>query len=327
MSGAIYLIHGSEEVVAERALTAILKENQAHEKRVVDCTEVEVGAIAEATAPSLFAENRILIVKNLQDLDSELHGEVDRYIEDPDPNLVLVFMHRGGVKGKGLLDRIKKRASEVIPAEALKRASDRMEFLNQEFKFLKRKITPAALAALVAGYADMREMVSASRQIANDTPKDRAIEEDDVLNHTRGRKLTTGFDVADAVMAKDPKKALVTTRYAFDSGIEPIQILSAVTMSVKSMLKVIDLPRSTKSFEVAGELAMAPWQIDKARRQLASWSDEDFDLALNEIVRADWAVKGGEVHAQYAIERMVLAIASGGRLIKSPDQSRAWRKV
>ena len=327
MSGTIYLIHGSEEVVAERALTAILKEHQAHEKRLVDCTEVEVGAIAEATAPSLFAENRILIVKNLQELDSELHGEVDRYIEDPDPNLVLVLMHRGGVKGKGLLDRIKKRASEVFPAEALKRASDRMEFLNQEFKFLKRKITPAALAALVAGYADMREMVSASRQIANDTPKDRAIEEDDVLNHTRGRKLTTGFDVADAVMAKDPKKALVTTRYAFDSGIEPIQILSAVTMSVKSMLKVIDLPRSTKSFEVAGELAMAPWQIDKARRQLASWSDEDFDLALNEIVRADWAVKGGEVHAQYAIERMVLAIASGGRLIKSPDQSRAWRKV
>jgi len=50
-------------------------------------------------------------------------------------------------------------------------------------------------------------------------------------------------------------------------------------------------------------------------------------IALNEIVRADWAVKGGEVHAQYAVERMVLAIASGGRLVKSPDQSTAWRKV
>lgn len=327
MAGEMYLIHGSEEVVVERSLAAILHEHRDHEKRVVDCSEAEVGAIAEATEPSLFADKRILVVKNLQDLDSEMHDEVDRYIQDPDPALVVVWLHKGGVKGKGLLDRVKKKSTKVFPAEPLKKASEKMEFLQGEFKTLGRKIAPAALAALVAGYADMREMVSASRQINNDTPQGKVIDEDEVLAHTRGRKLTTGFDVADAVIAKDPRKALVATRYAFDSGIEPIQVLSAITMSVKSMLKVIDLPRSTKSFEVAGELGMAPWQIDKARRQIASWSEDDFEIALNEIVRADWAVKGGEVHAHYAVERMVLAIASGGKLVKSPDQSTAWRKV
>ena len=327
MSGQMYLIHGSEDVVAERALSAILLDHRDHEKRVVDCAEAEVGAVAEATEPSLFSEKRILIVKNLQDLDSEMHEEVDRYIQDPDPALVVVWIHKGGVKAKGLLDRVKKKSTKIFPAEPLKKASEKMEFMQAEFKALGRKISPSALAALVAGYGDMREMVSAARQINSDTQTGKSLDEEDVLAHTRGRKLTTGFDVADAVIAKDPRKALVATRYAFDSGVEPIQVLSAITMSVKSMLKVIDLPRSTKSFEVAGELGMAPWQIDKARRQIASWSEDDFEIALNEIVRADWAVKGGEVHAQYAVERMVLAIASGGRLVKSPDQSTAWRKV
>jgi DNA polymerase-3 subunit delta len=93
-----------------------------------------------------------------------MHDEVDRYIQDPDPALVVVWLHKGGVKGKGLLDRVKKKSTKVFPAEPLKKASEKMEFLQGEFKSLGRKIAPAALAALVAGYADMREMVSASRQ-------------------------------------------------------------------------------------------------------------------------------------------------------------------
>ncbi|MFM7463530.1 MAG: hypothetical protein ACKO29_05620, partial [Actinomycetota bacterium] len=68
MAGEMYLIHGSEEVVAERALDGILADHRDHEKRVVDCAEAEVGAVAEATEPSLFADKRILVVKNLQEL-------------------------------------------------------------------------------------------------------------------------------------------------------------------------------------------------------------------------------------------------------------------
>ena len=322
----LILIHGSEDVIAERALREISEANSESERTVIDCTEAEVGAISEAMAPSLFSEKRLIVIKNLQELDSESHAEVDRYLADPDPSNVVVFLHRGGVKGKGLVDRIKKRGVRVILAEPLKKSSDRMAFIREEFQRLGRKISPEALSSLVAGFSDMRELTSVARQLSQDVPQGKVIDEDAVANMTQGRRITTGFEVADAVIAKDPRKALLSTRQAFDSGVEPMAIFSAVKMSIISMLKVIDIPRGAKSFEVAGELAMAPWQIDKARRQLAGWREEDFDLALNEIVRADWAVKGGEGHPQYAVERMVLAIASSGRLVRSPDQSTAWRK-
>ena len=322
----LVLIYGSEEVIAERVLREISERLADHERTTVDCSEAEAGTISEAMAPSLFSEKRLIIIKNLQDLDSELHPEVDRYIENPDPSNVVIFIHRGGVKGKGLLDRLKKKGVKVHPADSLKKSSDRMTFVREEFQRLGRKISAEALSALVAGFADMRELTSVSRQLAQDVPQGKVIDEDAVAVMTQGRRITSGFEVADAVIAKDPRKALLATRQAFDSGVEPMAIFSAVRMSVMSMLKVIDIPRGAKSFEVAGELGMAPWQVDKARRQLSQWREEDFDLALNEIVRADWAVKGGEGHPHYAVERMVLAIASSGRLVRSPDQSTAWRK-
>lgn len=323
----LILIHGSEEVITERIMREISERLSDHERTTIDCSEIEVGSISENFAPSLFSEKRLIVIKNLQDLDSELHLEIDRYLANPDPMNVVVFIHKGGVKGKGLVDRIKKAKAELHLAEPLKKSTDRIAFVREEFLRLKRKISGEALSSLVAGFADMRELVSVARQLASDTPAGKAIDEEDVARVTGGRRVTTGFDVADAVIAKDPRKALLATRYAFDSGVEPMAIYSAIRMSVLSMLKVIDVPRGAKSFELAGELGMAPWQIDKARRQLSGWHEEDFDLALNEIVRADWAVKGGEGHPQYAIERMVLAIASSGKLVRSPDQSRAWRKA
>lgn len=322
----LILIHGSEEVIAERVLREMVAHLGEHERTTLDCSEIAEGGFSEAIAPSLFSERRLIVVKNLQDLESELHGEVDRYLSDPDPANVVIFIHRGGVKGKGLLDRIKKKGAKLYPAEPLKKSSDRISFIREEFQRLGRKISSDALTALVSGFSDMREMTSVAQQLAKDVPEGKMIDEEAVRNMTQGRRITSGFEVADAVLAKDARKALISTRYAFESGVEPMAIFSAVKMSIISMLKVIDVPRGAKSFELAGELAMAPWQIDKARRQISNWSEEDFDLALNEIVRADWAVKGGEGHPQYAIERMVLAIASSGRLVRSPDQSRAWRK-
>jgi DNA polymerase III subunit delta len=330
MAGGIYLIHGPEEVLRERHLKEILKnfssKSNEIEKRSLDGAELEPSTFTEATSPSLFSEERILIIRNIAEIDSEILPEIDRYLENPDPQLLTVFLHHGGVKGKGLLDRIKK-VSQVLTAEALKRPGDRAEFVKEEFAARKRKIKPDALTALISGYSDMRELTSVARQICADFPSEKVIERSDVLKYTQGRKLTSAYDVADLVIAREPERALVAARFAFDCGVEPMAILSAVSYSIKSMLKVVDLPRHVKSFEVAGELEMAPWQIDKARRALCGWSESQFELALNEIVRADFAVKGGEAHPEYAIERLILAIASSGKLLKSPDQSRMWRKA
>jgi DNA polymerase-3 subunit delta len=67
-----------------------------------------------------------------------------------------------------------------------------------------------------------------------------------------------------------------------------------------------------KSFELAGELGMAPWQIDKARRQLNRWTPAQIADAVGAIALADAQVKGAASDPIYALEKALTRIAQKG---------------
>jgi DNA polymerase-3 subunit delta len=58
---------------------------------------------------------------------------------------------------------------------------------------------------------------------------------------------------------------------------------------------------------------MAPWQVDRARRDLQLWDDQGLGRAIEALAEADAQVKGGGRDAVYSLERMVRTVASRGR--------------
>ena len=158
---SLYLILGSEGALADSALlklTAQLKDESA-ELTTLSASEVIVGDIADALAPSLFSERRALVIKELQDLPEDSRDEITRYLDNTDPTTTVIFMHKGGVKGKALLDAIKKAKATIIACEPLKKESEKQEFVRNLFLDLGRKATPAAVNALVnAVGGDLREL-------------------------------------------------------------------------------------------------------------------------------------------------------------------------
>ncbi|MEY3088798.1 MAG: hypothetical protein RLZZ208_66 [Actinomycetota bacterium] len=314
----VVLIHGSEAALSDRALNEALSSRKDFERTTLDGSELELGRFSEVIAPSLFSERRVVVIRDLQDVIGEVGEEILASFEAIDPNTHLIFLHRGGVKVKGLVEKIKKQKSEYIACEPLKKQSEKEGFVREEFARHGRKISPAAVVALVnATGSDTRELAAACSQIAFDTNAGKAqIDEGDIANYYQGRVEATGFDVADAVVAGDVKGTLITLRQALDTGTDPVMIISAVANSVRAIAKVSDVPRNAKSFELAGTLGLAPWQIDKARRQLTRWRPGMITFAINELARADYGVKGGEADPIYALERAMVAIAkniaSGG---------------
>ncbi len=107
---AFYLLLGSEGALADRALAKLQAEfkEESAEITTIDASDALVGDIADALAPSLFSERRALIIKDLQDLPEDSKAEITRYLDHIDPTMTVVFVHKGGVKGKALLDAIKK---------------------------------------------------------------------------------------------------------------------------------------------------------------------------------------------------------------------------
>lgn len=314
----IYLLLGSEAALADRALGKLLAELK-HERAEITTLfagEVSVGEISDALSPSLFSERRALILRDLQDLAEEAKNEITRYLDATDETLTLVLVHKGGVKGKALLDQIKKAKPEIIACEPLKKESEKEEFVRNLFLDLGRKASPAAVNALVnATGTDLRELSAAVSQLASDSPAG-LIEESHVNKYHQGKVETTGFDVADKVMEGNLPESLITLRHAITTGTDPVMITSAIASSLRGIAKVSGSNRGQKSFELAGELGMAPWQIDKARRQLNGWNANTLTAAVAAIAKCDAQVKGGASDPIYALEQALTRIcaARSGRI-------------
>jgi len=309
---AFYLILGSEGALSDRAvtkLTAQLKESNCEITNLF-AGETIVGDIADALAPSLFSEKRALILRDLQDLPEDNREEIIRYLAAPDESMTVIFLHKGGVKGKALLDAIKKVKPEIISCEPLKKETEKEDFVKSLFLDTGRKASPGAISALVAALgSDMRELQSAISQICADAPAG-VIDEVMVDKFHQGRIETTGFDVADAVIEGNVSGALIALRSALETGTDPVMITSAIASALRSLAKVSGVNRGTKSFELAGQLGMAPWQIDKARRQLHRWSPGAIADAVEVIATADAQVKGAASDPIYALEKAVVRIAT-----------------
>ena len=309
---ALYLLLGSEGALADRAMKKIsaqLAEDRA-EVTTLSAGDVIPGDIADALAPSLFSERRALVLKDLQDLDDECKDEILRYLDNVDPTTTVVFIHKGGVKGKGLLDAIKKAKPEIIACDALKKEAEKEQFVKELFLDSGRKATPGAIKDLVGALgSDLRELQQAVSQVSLDAPKG-IIDEEIIDTFHKGRIETTGFDVADATLDGDLPTALVCLRSALETGTDPVMVTSAIASSLRNLAKVSGTNRGAKSFELAGELGMAPWQIDKARRQLAGWTPRGIAAAVEAVAKADADVKGASSDPIFALEKALATIAA-----------------
>ena len=307
----LVLIQGAEGLLADRAISKILATNPAATITTLIADEIEVGAITDSLAPSLFGDARIVVIKEIQDLVADCSDEIIEYLSNPDESLNLVLWHKGGVKGKALVDKVKKAGAEVILAEAIKKDSDKAEFVRGEFKSLGRKISTEAVQALIDSLgSDLRELGGACSQLASDVQDGKLIDEDDVAAYQRGRIETTGYDVADAVLDGKTALALISLRNAINTGTDPVLIVSAIAASIRTMAKVSGASRGLKSYDLASQLGLPPWQIDKARRQLSGWSENALARSVITLAQADADIKGAAADPAYALERAIITIST-----------------
>jgi DNA polymerase-3 subunit delta len=306
----LVLLLGPESILADRAQSQLKAKNPHAAVTNLVAAELEVGMITDSLAPSLFGEARIIAIKEIQDLSGEAQDEVITYLNSPDEEVTLILWHNGGVKGKALLDRIKKSEPEIISCQGIKKEGDKLDFVQGEFAALGRKITSGAMQDLVDALgSDLRELGNACSQLSADVTAGRTIDEAAVAKFYQGRIETTGFDVADATLDGRTDLALITLRNALASGVDPVMIISALAGSIRTLAKVSGASRGMKSFDLAANLKLAPWQIDKARRQLGGWTPVTLAAAVIAIAQADADIKGASADPAYALERTIITIS------------------
>ena len=253
----------------------------------------------------------MVVIREIQDLAAECTEEIASYLENQDENLVLVLWHKGGVKGKGLVDKVKKLNPQLLSAEAIKKDSEKSDFIRNEFKNLNRKISTEAVQALIDPLgSDLRELGAACSQLASDVELQKIIDAEDVAKYQQGRVESTGFDVADAAVEGKTAEALIALRNALATGTDPVLIVSALASSFRTLAKVSGSSKGSNPYELASSLALAPWQIDKARKQLNGWSENGLVKAVIAIAAVDADIKGAASDPKYALERAIMTVST-----------------
>ncbi len=262
-------------------------------------------------APRLFGEPRLVRVTNVEKCTDAFITETISYLQNPADDVTLVLRHGGGVRGKKLLDTIRSGVGGGIEVQCdeIKRDTDRIDFVNAEFRAARRKIAPSAVRTLVAAFADdLAELAAACRQLLADEAAE--ITDRTVDKYYGGRVETNAFKVADIALAGRSAPAIVELRHALATGEAPVPIVAAFASKIRTMAKVSSFRGS--SGQAASALGMAPWQVQRAQRDVAGWSEAGLANAIMSIATADAAVKGGSRDAHFALEVMVRTIARRG---------------
>lgn len=128
-----------------------------------------------------------------------------------------------------------------------------------------------------------------------------------------GRAEATGFEVADLAVTGRAAEALERLRWALAVGQPPTGITYALASGVRSIGRLATTGRNMRPADLARELGMPPWKVDRVRQQMRGWTGDAVATALTAIAQADAAVKGGSDDPAYALERAVVAVAKAAR--------------
>jgi DNA polymerase-3 subunit delta len=311
----VVLVTGAETFLAERSIgmlrDLLVAEDPALEVHDLEADQYAPGLLATLASPSLFGEPRLVRVTNVEKCTDAFITETISYLQTPADDVTLVLRHGGGVRGKKLLDTIRSGVGGGIEVQCdeIKRDTDRMDFVNAEFRAARRKIAPSAVRTLVAAFADdLAELAAACRQLLADEAAE--ITDRTVDKYYGGRVETNAFKVADIALAGRSAPAIVELRHALATGEAPVPIVAAFASKIRTMAKVSSFRGS--SGQAASALGLAPWQVQRAQRDVAGWSEAGLANAITSIAAADAAVKGGSRDAHFALEVMVRTIARRG---------------
>ncbi len=312
----LHLVLGDEELLVERAVAEVLRSarKRAGADAGADTVPIsrmragEVGTyeLAELLSPSLFADERVVVLEAAAEAGKDAAALIAAAAADVPSGTVLVVVHAGGGRAKALATELQSLGAVVHPCARIVKPSERVDFVRKEFRALRVKVDEETVTALLdAVGSDIRELAAACSQLVADTGGD--VDAAAVRRYHSGKAEVKGFDIADKAVAGDVGGATEALRWAMMRG-EPLVVLAdALAEAVHTIGRVG--PLSGDPYRLAAQLGMPPWRVQKAQKQARRWSRDTVATAMKVVAELNANVKGAVADADYALESAVRQVA------------------
>jgi DNA polymerase-3 subunit delta len=299
----IVLLWGQDGFLLREAALSRLGDVRPHE---VDAAEWEGGELQDLATPSLFGEERALLVSDCRSLSKEALRELGTYLAAPDPAARLVLCCAVAERGKppAALVKLVEPVGEIVQLQVQRK--DLEDWLIKRAKEVSLDLTPQGARALVETVGEeVGPLVGAIQQLAS------AFSE--IHRQFRGLGEQKTWDLCDKAFAKDLPGAIRSWRAIEEGGDDPLMVLGGIASRLRDLIRVRSLPGQLPPAEVAKRTGLRfDWQARRYQQQARNFSLGQLVALHDRVAEADRALKSGGT-GEVIMPLLVTAIAAGVR--------------
>lgn len=312
----VYYIYGSDDYLADEALDSIKAEAlkggmesmnyQSFDAKELDASEVVSAA---CTLPA-FSDRRVVLVRGAEGLKAVQEKELIEYVSNPSPSTCLVFVSGASKVDKG--SAFIKALNEKGYLKACNRlnAAELFSWIKKEAKRQGKAITDGAARKLVSIVGDrLRDIKGELDKLVLYIGERGGIGEADIDSAVLDLKEETVFGLADAIGARDVKKALRI--YSKVSGTDTLKILGLISRHIRILLKLKALLRKKGAPQsMASAAGVSQYYLDKYMTSSRRFTEAELERAVFALHRADADLKTGRVPEAVVLPRLMIELCA-----------------
>jgi DNA polymerase-3 subunit delta len=260
----------------------------------VEADEWQGGETSDLATPSLFGEERALLVNGARHLNEAGAKELAAYLTSPAPDARLVVLVQVAERGKppAALVKLVQPVGKVVQIAVARK--DLPQWVRERAERHGASLAPDAARALVDVLGESPAALDAGvGQLAAAFGSAR-LTRDHVEEQFRGLGEQKVWDLCDRLFERDAPKAIRSLRALLEAREEPLMILGSVSSRIRDLIRVKALPERTSPAEVAKAAGLRfEWQGRKYREQARRFTMPELVGIHARIAQADREMKSG----------------------------------
>ncbi len=277
---------------------------------VFNDVKTTAGQVIEATETFPFlADKRFILVKDCGFFSEGKKAESDLladYIADIPETTCIVFSEEKADKRLKLYKAAEKNG-KVAVYDKLK-DDDLAVILEKKLTKNGIKTSKSVCMYMVRNCgADLEQLKTESDKLLAYLGDKKTVTIEDIDAVCAKNAETKVFDMIDAMIAGNKKKAIEIYRNMLLYNEQPVGILYLISRQFRIIIKCKNLNENGYSdADIAKKLGLHPFAAKGAVRQSRGFSYEDLEKALNKCIETDYMIKSGRVDDEVAVEMLIL---------------------
>jgi len=315
----IYLITSSSYRLLEEEIDKIVKDNQVTS---FDLNYVSIDdVLEEANYFSLFDEKKYLLVRNAnmfttarkssdgEEKESKKDDKLIKYLENPNPNTILIFILNGKAAGNKKITKIIKEKYTLIEVPELK-VSDIQLKVDKLFKQDGYKCSKDVEYYIINNSLNNYDLAfNEVEKIKLFYGKGCEVKQEDVSNIVSKALEDNNFKFIDVVLARNIKEAFKRYDDLMVQKVEPIMLMSMLAKEIRNMLIVKTIINNTNRKELMKILGLTyDFQMDKTISNSYNFSVNELESYILLLAELDYKIKNGKINNKRALELFILDI-------------------